>query len=117
MYPVIVCTREDHCPILSSLRSRVFGLVFFFRSHLRHMEVPQPGVKSELSLRPYATATATLDPSPILSHGLRHHQILNLLSQAKNQTCILTRQHEVLNPRSHSENSPLIFVTTKVVMH
>ena len=56
------------------------------------MEVPQLGVKSELQLPAYTTAAATLDLSYIcdLSHGLQQHRILNLLSKARDQTCILT---------------------------
>ena len=44
------------------------GDVFFFvflGPHLWHMEVPMPGVKSELQLPPYATATADGDLSCI----------------------------------------------------
>ena len=37
----------------------------FFRQHLRHLEVPRPGVKSELQLLVYATATAMPDPSHV----------------------------------------------------
>ena len=33
--------------------------------HMQHMEVPRLGVKSELQLLAYTTATATLDPSRI----------------------------------------------------
>ena len=40
-----------------------FFFFFFLRSQLRHMEVPRPGVKSELQLPTYTTATATPDPS------------------------------------------------------
>ena len=51
---------------LSVLFIYIFTYLFiyfcFFVSHLRHMEVPKPGVKWELLLPPYTTATATLDP-------------------------------------------------------
>lgn len=55
------------------------------------MEVPGKGVKSELQLQTYATATATPDPSHIcdLCRGLLQHQILNLLNEARDQTRIL----------------------------
>ena len=36
---------------------------FIFESHLQHMEVPRPGVESELQLPAYTTAMATPDPS------------------------------------------------------
>ena len=42
----------------------------FLGPHLRHMEVPNLGVKSELELPAYTTATATRDTSHI--HDLRH---------------------------------------------
>ena len=55
------------------------------------MEVPKPGVKSEVQLQAYATATATPDPSHIcdLCCSLRQRWILNPLSEARDQTGIL----------------------------
>ena len=41
-----------------------FSFFFFLGPHLQYMEVPKLGVKSELQLLAYATATAT----PDLSH-------------------------------------------------
>ena len=42
----------------------------FLGPHPWHMEVPRPGVKSELQLPAYPTATATQDPSCICDlHG------------------------------------------------
>ena len=57
--------------------------------HPRHMEVPRRGVKSELHLPAYATATAVWDPSRIcvLHHSSWQHQIP--LREARDQTCIL----------------------------
>ena len=59
--------------------------------HLRHMEVPGPGVASELQLPVYTTATARLDLSSIcdLHHSLRQCRILNPLSKARDGTYIL----------------------------
>ena len=59
--------------------------------HLRHMEVPRLGVESELQLAACATATTMLDPSHIcdLDHSLWQGRILNPLSRARGQTCIL----------------------------
>ena len=56
-----------------------------------HMEVPRLGVKSELQLLAYTTATAMQDLSHIcdLHHSSQQHQILNPLSEARDQTHIL----------------------------
>ena len=56
-----------------------------------HMEIPRLGVKSELQLQAYATATATWDLRCIcnLYHSLQQHQILSPLSKARDQTHIL----------------------------
>ena len=71
----------------------IWGLFFlvFLKSHLwrlRHMEVPRLGVKSELKLLAYTTATATQDLSCLsnLHHSSWQHWILNPLSEAKDQT-------------------------------
>ena len=68
----------------------LFSLFFCFLGlHLRHMEVPRLGVKSELQL--LATATETGDPSHVfeLHHGLRQCWIADALSKARDGTCIL----------------------------
>ena len=66
-------------------------LFIFFRPHRRHMEVPRLGAESELQLPAYTTATATPGPSRIcdLHHSSWQCQILNLLSEARDRTCIL----------------------------
>ena len=55
------------------------------------MKVPRLRVKLELHLPAYATATATQDPSHIcdLHHSSWQCWILNSLSEARDQTCIL----------------------------
>ena len=55
------------------------------------MEVPILGVKLELQLLAYPTATATQNPSLIcnLYHSSQQHWILNSLSEARDQTHIL----------------------------
>ena len=60
----------------------------FLGLHLQHMEVPRLGVKSELQLLVYATATATWDPSCVcdVHHSSRQCQILNPLSEARDRT-------------------------------
>ena len=57
----------------------------FLGPHPWHMEVPRLGVKLELQLLAYATATATPDPRRIcaLHYSSWQHQILNPLSKAR----------------------------------
>ena len=64
------------------------------------------GVKSELQLWAYATATATPEPSRICGwhHSLWEHCILNPLSKARDQTRILMDTSQVLNLLSHNGN-------------
>ena len=66
-------------------------LFYFLESHLRHMEVPRLGVKSELQLLAYATATATRNLSHVcdLPHSLQQNRIPHPLSEARDQTHIL----------------------------
>ena len=65
----------------------------FLGLHPWHMEVPRLGVELELQLLAYvtATATATWDLSLVcnLHHSSQQHWILNPLSEARNQICIL----------------------------
>ena len=67
-------------------------LFSFLGPHLQHMEVPKLGVESELQLPAYVPATAM--PAPTLVCDLRHSsqqcQILNPLSETRDQTHILT---------------------------
>ena len=69
--------------------------------------VPGQGVKSELWLPAYATATATPDPSCIceLCYSLWQSWILKPLREARDQTCILVDTSQLLNPLSHNGNS------------
>ena len=62
-----------------------FFFLFFLGPYLQHMEVPRLGVKLELQLPIYTTATAMWDLSPdcSLHHSSQKHQILNPLSQAR----------------------------------
>ena len=55
------------------------------------MEVPRRGVELELQLPAYTTATATQDPSLIcdLYYSSGQCWILNPLSEARDQTCVL----------------------------
>ena len=71
-----------------------FLLVFlpFLGLHLQHMEVPRLGVESERQLQAYATARNTRSKLHLqrnLCHILRQQQLLNPLSEARDQTRIL----------------------------
>ena len=68
-----------------------FFFLFFLGLHLWHMEVPRLGVKSELQLPAYTTATATRGPSRVcnLYHSSRQCQILNPLGESRDRTRIL----------------------------
>ena len=68
------------------------------------MEVPGLGVKSELPLPAYATAT-TADPSCIFDMGC---WTLKSLNEARGQTQILTDTSWILNPLRHKETLILI---------
>ena len=76
------------------------------------MEVPRLGVEPELQLLAYTTDTATWDPSHTcdLCHSLWQCQILNPLSEGRDQTFILIDTSQVLNPLSHNENSFCVFL-------
>ena len=76
------------------------------------MEVPNIEVELEWQLPlAYATATAMLGPSHIcnLHHSSQQRQILNPLSKARDQTCILIDTAQVLNLLSHNGNSLFYF--------
>ena len=64
---------------------------FFLGPHPQHMEVPRRGVKLELRLLAYSTATATWDLSHIrdLHHSSWQHQILNMPSEARDRIRVL----------------------------
>ena len=74
-------------------RDIVFYFLFFYGPHLWHLEDPRRGVQAELQLPAYATATATATPDPShicnLHCSLQRCQILNPLSEARDQTYIL----------------------------
>ena len=71
------------------------------------MEVPRLGVKLELQLPAYTTATATLGWSRIskLHPSSLQDRILNPLSEARNRTHIPMDISQVLIPMSHNGNS------------
>ena len=71
--------------------------------HPQHREVLRLGVESELQLPTYTTATALWDLSRncYLHHSSRHYQILNPLSEAREQTCVLMDPGQIHNLLSH----------------
>ena len=72
------------------------------------MEVPRLGVESELQLLAYATATRTQTPSATyLHHSSGQYQILNPLSEARDQIRILMAISQVCNPLSHQGNTSI----------
>ena len=81
------------CRKLGHFLGVLFFFFFFFKwLHPWHMEVPRIGVKSEPQLLAYTPATAMPDPSHKcdLHLGSQQHGILNILSEARDRTCILT---------------------------
>ena len=72
----------------------LFYLFFFKWLHLWHMKIPGLGVESELQVPAYTIGTARADPSCICDLcSLQLWQCwipLNPLSEARDQTCILT---------------------------
>ena len=65
--------------------------ICFLGLHPQHMEISRLGIKSDLQLLAYPTATATQDLSHVcdLHSSSWQHQTLNPLSEAKDWTCIL----------------------------
>ena len=75
----------------SGLLLSFFLSFFFFFFYCRtqwHMEVPRLGAELEQQLPAYATATATPDLSHVYNphHSSQQHQILDPLSEARDQT-------------------------------
>ena len=92
MFPFIWNSRKDKAIVTESVSversegtdyteawENFFFLLFLFRLHPWHMEVPRLGVRLELQLPAYATATATRDSSHIsdLYHSSWQHWIFN----------------------------------------
>ena len=75
------------------------------------MEVPRPGVESELQLPAYTTATATQDPSCVcdLQHSSRQHQILNPLRETRDGTHSLMVSSQIHFHCATTELLPLHF--------
>ena len=79
-----------------------FIYICFVGLHPQHMEVSRLGVKLELQLPPYTTATAMRDLSHLcnLHHSSWQQWIFNSLSEAREQTHILMDASQVRNSLS-----------------
>ena len=89
------------------------------------MEVPRLGVKSELQLPAYATATAMPDLSSIcnLHHSLWQRRILNPLNEAGDQTRILMDTSQIVSTGPQRELhicgqvwEPVRYMTSKIFL-
>ena len=76
-------------------------------AHLQHTEVPRLGVKLELQLSAYTTATAIWDLSLVcdLHHRSQQCWVLSPLNGASDGTRILMDTSRVPYPLSHNGNS------------
>ena len=84
-----------------------FFSFFFLRLHLRLMEMPRRGVKRELELPVYTTATAPWDLNRVrnLQDTLQQCWILNPLIETEMEPASLQILCWVLNLWSHNRNS------------
>ena len=73
------------------------------------MEVPRLGAESELQLPAYTTARAPWNPNRVydLHHSSQHRQVINPLSKARDQICVLTDTSRNLFLLCHNRNSSL----------
>ena len=80
------------------------------------MEVPRLGVKSEMQLPAYITATAKRDLSCVcdLHHSSWQHWIFNSLSEARDRTHILIGTSQIHNLLSHNGNSRNLVLLMKI---
>uniref|UniRef100_A0A8D1CJ57 Uncharacterized protein n=1 Tax=Sus scrofa TaxID=9823 RepID=A0A8D1CJ57_PIG len=102
-------------PNSRKLTSQCSLFSIFLGPHPRHMEVARLGVKLELQLLAYTTATTMKDPSLIcdLHCSSQQCQILNPLGNARDQTCILIDTNK-FPYQSHNGNSPVAFRSTQL---
>ena len=84
---------------------------FFLGLYQRHMEVPRLGVKVEIQLLAYITATAMQDLSRVcnLHHSTQQHQILNPLIKGRNWTHVLMDTSQVRYCWATTGTSAFIF--------
>ena len=86
-------------------------ILFFVHRHPQHMQVSRLGVKSEQQLLAHDTATAMPNPRLIcnLHHSSRQCQILNPLSETRDQICIFMGTSQTVSAEPHGNSSHLIF--------
>ena len=99
--------------VMKTKRFLLLSFLFFdcfLGPHLRHTEVPKPGVISELQLLAYTTTTPMHDPNHVcdLYHSSQPLLILNSLNEVRDRTCILMDTRQVLIPLSHDGKSLLL---------
>ena len=87
------------------------AIIIILGQHMKHMEIPRLGVKSELQLLVYVKAIAMPDLSCIcdLHYSSLQRQILNPLSEARDQTCILMDTSRVCYGWSTMGNPIVVF--------
>ena len=85
--------------------------IVFLGLHPRHMEVPRLGVKLELQVLAYTTATAMPDLSCVCNshHSSWQHQILNPMSEARDRTCNLMVPSQTCFCCTMTETPEIIF--------
>jgi len=87
--------------------------IYFLGLYPQYMEVSRLGVEWELP----AYTTATPGPSLVchLHHSSQQHQILNPLSEARDQTHILMDTSWILSLLSRNRNSPRTYFETETL--
>ena len=93
--------------INDKLTSNWKKIFFILWLHLWHINIPRLGVESELQLPTDATATGSWDLRHIccLKCSLWQHWILNPMSKARVQACILMDTNQVCNLLNQKGNS------------
>ena len=81
----------------------LFLFFFFLGSHWRHMDVPRLGLNQSYS------CWLTLQP--------QQRWILDTLSEARDQTCILTDTNRISFPLCHKETPQLAVILTILALH
>ena len=96
--------------IEGQISTEIFISYIFLRLHPWHMEAPRLGVKLELQLPVYTTATATWDPSSIcdLHHSSQQRWVLNPLSETRNRTYVLMDASQIRFRRA-TMRTPIFF--------
>ena len=99
--------------------SCLFVCLCFSGPHPQHMEIPRLGIKSELQLPAYTTATATQDLSNVcdLYHSSWHCWILKPLSEARDWTSVLMDTSQIHHYWAMTGTPQLVvYITTDCTM-